>query len=91
MLAELTDSKDYAMMMAGDRLRVTLVTIHCSLASVPKALSKDSIIKLINTTHHALSVDLGIMNPKIAVAALNPHGVKTSFLETRIRPSFNLL
>jgi len=73
MLAELTDSKDYAMMMAGDRLRVTLVTIHCSLASVPKALTKDSITSLINTTHHALSVDLGIENPKIAVAALNPH------------------
>ena len=73
MLAELTDSKDYAMMMAGNRLRVTLVTIHCSLASVPKALTKDAIIKLINTTQQALSVDLGIENPKIAVAALNPH------------------
>jgi 4-hydroxythreonine-4-phosphate dehydrogenase len=73
MLAELTGSKDYAMMMAGDRLRVTLVTIHCSLASVPQALTKHSIINLINTTHQALSVDFGIANPKIAVAALNPH------------------
>lgn len=73
MLAELTDSKYYAMMMAGDRLRVTLVTIHCSLASVPQTLTKRSIINLINTTHHALSVDFGIENPKIAVAALNPH------------------
>ena len=73
MLAELTNSKDYAMMMAGDRLRVTLVTIHCSLASVPGALTKASITKLIETTHHGLSVDLGIKNPKIAVAALNPH------------------
>lgn len=73
MLAELTNSKNYAMMMAGDRLRVTLVTIHCSLASVPGALTKASIIRLIETTHHGLSVDLGIKNPKIAVAALNPH------------------
>ena len=74
MLAELTGSKDYAMMMAGDRLRVTLVTIHCSLASVPENLSTASIIQLIQTTHHALSVDFGIKQPKIAVAALNPHG-----------------
>lgn len=73
MLADLTGSRDYAMMMAGDRLRVTLVTIHCSLASVPAALSKRAISKLIETTHQALSVDLGIAHPKIAVAALNPH------------------
>lgn len=73
MLAELTNSKDYAMMMAGDRLRVTLVTIHCSLASVPGALTESSIIRLIETTHHGLSIDLGIKKPKIAVAALNPH------------------
>ncbi|MFT5698739.1 MAG: 4-hydroxythreonine-4-phosphate dehydrogenase [Desulforhopalus sp.] len=73
MLAELTGSKEYAMMMAGDRLRVTLVTIHCSLASVPSALTQASIIQLIETTHNALTIDLGIENPKIAVAALNPH------------------
>jgi 4-hydroxythreonine-4-phosphate dehydrogenase len=73
MLAELTGSTNYAMMMAGNRLRVTLVTIHCSLASVPSALSKSSIINLIDTTHRALSIDFGIVKPKIAVAALNPH------------------
>lgn len=73
MLAELTGSQNYAMMMAGDRLRVTLVTIHCPLASVPGALTQNIIIKLIETTHQALSVDFGIVTPKIAVAALNPH------------------
>lgn len=73
MLAELTNSKDYAMMLAGDRLRVTLVTIHCPLASVVGALTETSILGLIETTYHGLSVDLGIRSPKIAVAALNPH------------------
>lgn len=91
MLAELTGSKDYAMMMAGDRLRVTLVTIHCSLASVPSALTKASITQLIQTTHHALSVDFGLKNPKIAVAALNPHSGENCLFgneeETTIRPA----
>lgn len=34
MLADLTRCDDFAMMLAGDRLRVTLVTIHCALAQV---------------------------------------------------------
>lgn len=74
MLAELTKSANFAMMMAGDRLKVTLVTIHTSLASVPAMLTKESIVKMITTTHNALSIDLGIESPKIAVAGLNPHG-----------------
>ena len=74
MLAELTNSTNFAMMMAGDRLKVTLVTIHTSLASVPTMLTKESIVKMITTTHNALSIDLGIDDPKIAVAALYPHG-----------------
>jgi len=74
MLADLTHSPDYAMMMAGDRLKVTLVTIHCSLASIPTLLTEDAISQMIRITHHALTVDLGIEKPKIAVAALNPHG-----------------
>ena len=74
MLATLTNTKKYAMMMAGDRLRVTLVTIHCPLADVAGALTRQSIVQLIETTHQALTVDFGISVPKIAVAALNPHG-----------------
>ncbi|TKB09165.1 4-hydroxythreonine-4-phosphate dehydrogenase PdxA [Desulforhopalus sp. IMCC35007] len=74
MLAKLTNTKNYAMMMAGDRLRVTLVTIHCPLANVAGTLTRQSIVQLIETTHQALTVDFGISVPKIAVAALNPHG-----------------
>jgi 4-hydroxythreonine-4-phosphate dehydrogenase len=73
MLAALTKTKNYAMMMAGDRLRVTLVTIHCPLADVAGALTRQSILQLIKTTHQALTVDFGISRPQIAVAALNPH------------------
>ena len=73
LLAHLTGTKDYVMMLAGDRLRVSLVTIHCALAEVPKRLTKDLIVKTISVTYRALKRDFGIDRPRIAVAALNPH------------------
>ena len=74
MLAQLTNCRDYAMMLAGDKLRVTLATIHCPLKEVVNKLDQDTIVQLIRTTNRALTVDLGIEEPKIAVAGLNPHG-----------------
>jgi 4-hydroxythreonine-4-phosphate dehydrogenase len=74
MLADLTGATDYAMMMAGSKLSVTLVTIHCPLSEVPTAISTERILRLIQTTHNALKVDFGITKPRIAVAGLNPHG-----------------
>jgi len=74
MLASLTGADGFAMMMAGNRLKVTLVTIHCPLKEVAEALTPDAIYDLIITTNQALSVDFGIMSPRIAVAGLNPHG-----------------
>ncbi len=74
MLAHLTGTADFAMMMAGSRLRVTLVTIHCPLSEVSAALSIQGILRLIRTTHQALKVDFGITTPRIAVAGFNPHG-----------------
>ena len=73
MLASLTSAPGYAMMMAGDKLRVTLVTIHCPLSQVPSRLSIDSIYQLIHITHQALMIDFGISTPRIGVAGLNPH------------------
>jgi 4-hydroxythreonine-4-phosphate dehydrogenase len=73
MLAALTGSHEYVMMMAGSRLRVTLATIHCSLDSVSSLLNKAEICDLIRITNDALQRDFGIEVPRIAVAALNPH------------------
>jgi len=74
MLAYLTGSENYAMMMAGSKLNITLATIHCPLSEVPATLSIQLIHQLIHITHKALSIDFGIKNPQIAVAGLNPHG-----------------
>jgi len=73
MLASLCRTTDYAMMMAGDRLRVSLVTIHTPLAEVAAMLDQQGVFRLIRLTHHALVRDFGISRPRIAVAGFNPH------------------
>ncbi|MCJ7600117.1 MAG: 4-hydroxythreonine-4-phosphate dehydrogenase PdxA [Desulfobulbaceae bacterium] len=73
MLASLCESSDYAMMMAGDKLRVTLVTIHIPLHAVPRSLTPEKIDKLIEMTAKSLQQDFAIAMPRLAVAALNPH------------------
>ena len=72
-LAHRTGTARYAMMLAGPRLRVTLVTIHCALKEVAPSLTTEKILELINTTHKALTDLFRIENPRLAVAALNPH------------------
>jgi 4-hydroxythreonine-4-phosphate dehydrogenase len=74
LIAHLTNTKDYVMMLAGNRLRVTLVTIHCALERVPYVLNSDRIHKTIWITWQALRLDFGIKQPRLGVAALNPHG-----------------
>jgi len=72
MLAALTGTGDYAMMLVGGPLRVILVTIHISLRSVPDMITKGTVLKTIRLARRAC-VMLGIENPRIAVAGLNPH------------------
>jgi 4-hydroxythreonine-4-phosphate dehydrogenase len=74
MLASLTKTSTFAMMMAGSKLRVTLVTIHCPLREVAEKLSIAAVYSMIHTTHQALMIDFAIDEPRIAVAGLNPHG-----------------
>jgi 4-hydroxythreonine-4-phosphate dehydrogenase len=73
LLAKLTNTKDYGMMLAGERLRVSLATIHCALKEVPQRLNKDLIVKTIRLTYRALEEDFAIKRPHVAVAGLNPH------------------
>jgi 4-hydroxythreonine-4-phosphate dehydrogenase len=72
MLAELTGTKDYAMMLCGGPLRVILVTIHTALKNVPQMISKERVLKTIILAKKACNM-MGIENYKIAVAGLNPH------------------
>lgn len=73
LIAERTKTKDFVMMLAGDKLKVSLVTIHMPLKNVSDALSTESVFKTIKITGEALIKRFGIKSPKIAVAGLNPH------------------
>ncbi|OGW57125.1 MAG: 4-hydroxythreonine-4-phosphate dehydrogenase PdxA [Nitrospirae bacterium RBG_16_43_8] len=72
MLAELTNTKDYTMMLAGEPLKVILVTIHTPLRSVPDMVTRESVLKTIRLAKKACDM-LDIKNPRIAVSGLNPH------------------
>ena len=74
LISDLTGTPEYVMMLAGERLRVVLVTIHCGLREVPHLLTSEMIRKTIRITIKAFEEDFGMTNPRLAVAALNPHG-----------------
>ncbi|MBW1857901.1 MAG: 4-hydroxythreonine-4-phosphate dehydrogenase PdxA [Deltaproteobacteria bacterium] len=73
LLANLTNTRDYGMMLANESLRVSLVTIHCALKDVPQRLNKGLILKTIRLTYRTLEKDFAIKKPHVAVAGLNPH------------------
>lgn len=64
---------DAVMMLAGPSLRTVPVTIHVALADVPTILSADLIAHKARITAAALTRDFGVANPRLAIAALNPH------------------
>jgi len=68
----LTGTKDYAMMLVGGDLRVVHVSTHVSLRTAIERTKKPRILTVIRLANRALKA-LGISQPKIAVAGLNPH------------------
>ncbi len=61
------------MMLASPMLRVVPVTIHVSLRTALDRLTTDGIVTVARATHAALIADFGIMEPRLAIAGLNPH------------------
>ncbi len=72
MLADLTKTSDYTMMLAADLLRVVHVSTHVSMKEAIELVKKDRIVKVIKIANDACLL-LGIRAPRIAVAGLNPH------------------
>jgi 4-hydroxythreonine-4-phosphate dehydrogenase len=71
-LADLSGTAHYAMMLATDELRTVLVTVHQSLRTAIDAITTDRVLDIIRLTHHTLQRG-GLSAPRIAVAGLNPH------------------
>jgi 4-hydroxythreonine-4-phosphate dehydrogenase len=61
------------MMLVSGPLKVVPVTIHIALHEVPRALTKDLILAVIETTAKDLGRFFGIERPRLAVTGLNPH------------------
>lgn len=74
-LADLTKVDDYAMAFVAPGLRVVLMTTHMPLSEAIRSVRRPDIEKKIRLTHHEL-MRWGIERPRIAVAALNPHGAE---------------
>ena len=72
MLAEFTDTKDVALMLMGDALRVVIVTTHIPLNKVWEFITCKQITTTIQLTHRWLLEHVTEF-PKIAVTGLNPH------------------
>jgi len=72
LLAHLTGTKDYAMMLTAGPLRVIHVTTHLPISEVPKMIKKERVFRTIRLAYDVMR-KLGFTNPRIAVAGLNPH------------------
>ncbi len=70
--ARLTGTKDYAMMLAEGDFRVVHVSTHVSLQEAINRTKKERVYRVICLADEALK-KMGIKNPRIAVAGLNPH------------------
>ncbi len=73
LLAQRCGGGKVVMMLAGERLRVCLVTTHLALSEVPAALSAAEILATIRIADGALRQFFGLERPRLAVLALNPH------------------
>jgi 4-phospho-D-threonate 3-dehydrogenase / 4-phospho-D-erythronate 3-dehydrogenase len=71
-LAELSNTRDFAMLLMGKELKVIHVTTHVSLRRVPDLVTRERVLKTIRLAQRTLE-GLGQPRGRIAVAGLNPH------------------
>ena len=70
--AHYTNTPKYAMLLADEQLKVIHVSTHVSLREACDRVKKDRVIEVIQLLNDGLQ-RIGIQNPKIGVAGLNPH------------------
>ncbi len=70
--AHYTNTSKYAMLLADENLKVIHVSTHVSLREACDKVKTDRVIEVIHLLNKGLQ-QIGIENPKIGVAGLNPH------------------
>lgn len=73
LLAAESGAAQPVMLLAAPGLRVALATIHLPLAAVPRAITRERLMAVIEVLHADLGKKFGIANPMILVCGLNPH------------------
>ncbi|MDG5472485.1 4-hydroxythreonine-4-phosphate dehydrogenase PdxA [Jeotgalibacillus sp. ET6] len=71
-LAELTGTSDFSMMLSSPKLKVIHVTTHMGLIDAIQSIQPQRVLKVIELAHETLSKS-GISSPKIGVCGINPH------------------
>jgi 4-phospho-D-threonate 3-dehydrogenase / 4-phospho-D-erythronate 3-dehydrogenase len=72
MLSDLTNSPETSMAFYTEKLKTVLVTIHKPFKEVPKLLTEKNLSKAVENSF-IFAKQLGLKNPRIAIAGLNPH------------------
>jgi 4-hydroxythreonine-4-phosphate dehydrogenase len=71
-LADLTETKDYSMMLSSPKLKVIHLTTHVGLRKAIDMINPDRTYKVIHLANETLK-NAGFSNPRIAVCGINPH------------------
>jgi len=71
-LADLTNTKNYSMMLSSPKLKVIHLTTHVGLRKAIDSITPDRTRTVIKLAHETLS-RAGYDNPRIAVCGINPH------------------
>lgn len=79
--ADYTHTKKYTMLLASDELKVVHVSTHVSLRQACDLVKKDRVYDCIKIANQGCK-QLGIKNPRVAVAGLNPHAGENGLFGT---------
>lgn len=71
-LAELTGTEDFSMMLSAPKLKVIHVTTHVGIIDAVRMINPERVYKVIRMAHETLQ-KAGYAAPKIAVCGINPH------------------
>ncbi|HEV2762124.1 MAG TPA: 4-hydroxythreonine-4-phosphate dehydrogenase PdxA [Pyrinomonadaceae bacterium] len=74
-LTHLTRSEETAMAFVASNLRIVLISTHVPLAEAIRLVERDRIVRVVRLADRELK-RWGIERPRLAVAALNPHGAE---------------
>jgi 4-hydroxythreonine-4-phosphate dehydrogenase len=72
-LAGKFNAPDHLMLMVTRAFRIGVVTGHLPLSKVSATITEDLLVRKIRIMNQSLIRDFGIIRPRIAVLALNPH------------------